>query len=42
VRPREVVPALVHRAGGVAGSHNAQSRPSAAAAPARSPEPPNP
>jgi stearoyl-CoA desaturase (delta-9 desaturase) len=41
-RPRETVPALVHRAGGVAGSLNALTHPSAAAAPVRSPEPPNP
>jgi stearoyl-CoA desaturase (Delta-9 desaturase) len=43
VRPHEEVPALVvHRAGGVAGSMNAYHQPSAAAAPVRSPEPPNP
>lgn len=42
VRPHETVPALVHRAGGVAGSLNAHNHPSAAAAPVRSPEPPNP
>ena len=41
-RPHEEVPILAHRAGGVAGSLNAMNHPSAAAAPVRSPEPPNP
>ncbi len=42
VRPHELVPALVHRAGGVASSLNALNHPSAAAAPVRSPDAPNP